>query len=136
MVMMMSGTICREWLSIMPKGIGERIDHRSYERQGIDLLPTIHEGPAVRQMEAKGIRTDKGEFNRWVKATNALVQGIRKKIAALLDWLKDAKEELAKPQTPDMISLLQMYVDERNSTAYSWKARASNLMLSDFTGNF
>ena len=109
------------------KGIGERIDHRSYERQGIDLLPTIHEGPAVRQMEAKGIRTDKGEFNRWVKATNALVQGIRKKIAALLDWLKDAKEELAKPQTPDLISLLQMYVDERNSTAYSWKARASNL---------
>ena len=109
------------------KGIGERIDHRSYERQGIDLLPTIHEGPAVRQMEAKGIRTDKGEFNRWIKATNALVQGIRKKIAALLDWLKDAKEELAKPQTPDLISLLQMYVDERNSTAYSWKARASNL---------
>ena len=109
------------------KGIGERIDHRSYERQGIDLLPTIHEGPAVRQMEAKGIRTDKGEFNRWVKATNALVQGIRKKIAALLDWLKDAKKELAKPQTPDLISLLQMYVDQRNASAYSWKARASNL---------
>ena len=109
------------------KGLPERIDHRSYERQGIDLLPTVHEGPAVRQMEAKGIRTDKGEFNRWVKATNALVQGIRKKIAALLDWLKDAKEELAKPQTPDLISLLQMYVDERNANAYSWKARASNL---------
>jgi hypothetical protein len=108
-------------------GYGEQIDHRSYERQGIDLLPTIHEGPAVRQMEAKGIRTDKGEFNRWIKSTNALVQGIRKKIAALLDWLKDAKEELAKPQTPDLISLLQTYVDGRNANAYSWKARASNL---------
>ena len=108
-------------------GYGERIDHRSYERQGIDLLPTIHEGPAVQQMEAKGIRTDKGEFNRWIKATNALVQGIRKKIAALLDWVKNTKEELAKPQTPDLISLLQMYVDQRNARAYSWKARASNL---------
>ena len=73
------------------KGNGERIDHRSYERQGIDLLPTIHEGPAVRQMEAKGIRTDKGEFNRWIKVTNSLIQSIRKKIAALLDWLKEAK---------------------------------------------
>ncbi len=52
------------------KGLPERIDHRSYERQGVDLLPTIHEGPSVRQMEAKGIRTDKGEFNRWIKATN------------------------------------------------------------------
>ncbi len=109
------------------KGLTERIDHRSYERQGIDLLPTIHEGPAVRQMEAKDIRTDKGEFNRWIKATNALVQGIRKKIAALLDWLKDAREELNKPQAPDLISLLQMYVDQRNAKAYSWKARANNL---------
>ena len=108
-------------------GYGERIDHRSYERQGIDLLPTIHEGPAVRQMEAKGIRTDKGEFNRWIKATNSLIQSVRKKIAALLDWLKDAKEELSKPQTPDLISLLQIYFDRRNANAYSQKARANNL---------
>ena len=109
------------------KGLVERIDHRSYERQGIDLLPTVHEGPAVRQMEAKGIRTDKGEFNRWIQATNGLIQGIRKKIAALLDWLKDAREELTKPQAPDLISLLQMYVDQRNVKAYSWKAKANNL---------
>ena len=109
------------------KGIGERIDHRSYERQGIDLLPTIHEGPAVRQMEANGIRTDKGEFNRWIKATNSLIQSVRKKIAALLDWLKEAKEELSKPQNPDLISLLQMYFNQRNANAYSQKARANNL---------
>ena len=109
------------------KGNGERIDHRSYERQGIDLLPTIHEGPAVQQMEAKGIRTDKGEFNRWIKATNSLIQSIRKKIAALLDWLKEAKEELSKPQTPDLISLLQIYFNQRNAGAYSQKARANNL---------
>ena len=109
------------------KGNGERIDHRSYKRQGIDLLPTIHEGPAVRQMEAKGIRTDKGEFNRWIKATNFLIQSVRKKIAALLDWLKEAKEELSKPQTPDLISLLQIYFDQRNANAYSQKARANNL---------
>jgi len=109
------------------KGIGERIDHRSYERQGIDLLPTIHEGPAVRQMEAKGIRTNKGEFNRWIKATNSLIQSIRKKIAVLLDWLKETKEELSKPQTPDLISLLQIYFNQRNAGAYTQKAKANNL---------
>ena len=109
------------------KGIGERIDHRSYERQGIDLLPTIHEGPAVRQMEAKGIRTDKGEFNRWIKATNSVIRDIKKKIAALLDWLKEVKEELAKPQTPDLFALLQAYFDQRNSGAYSQRAKANNL---------
>lgn len=52
------------------KGPDVRIDHRSYERQGLDLIPTVHESPSVRQMESKGIATDKGELNRWIKATN------------------------------------------------------------------
>ncbi len=37
------------------KGIDVRIDHRSYERQGVELLPTVHEGATVRAMEKKGI---------------------------------------------------------------------------------
>ena len=109
------------------KGLPERIDHRSYERQGVDILPTIHEGPSVRQMEAKGIRTDKGDFNRWIKATNSLIQSVRKNIAALLDWLKETKAELAKPQTLDLFSLLQAYFDQRNAGAYSQQAKVNNL---------
>ena len=38
-----------------------RIDHRSYKEQGIDLIPTIHEGYEVRAMEKKGIKTVIGE---------------------------------------------------------------------------
>ncbi len=64
------------------KGIDIRIDHRSYERQGVELLPTIHEGATVRAMEKKGIRTEKGEFNRWIKATNAVIRDIKKKITS------------------------------------------------------
>lgn len=109
------------------KNLPCRIDHRSYERQGVDLLPTIHEGPSVRQMEAKGIHTDKGEFNRWIKATNSLIQSVRKKIAALLDWLKETKAELSKPQTLDLFSLLQAYFNQRNAGAYSQRARVNNL---------
>ena len=73
------------------KGLTVRIDHRSYERQGVDLLPTIHEGATVRAMEKKGIRTEKGEFNRWIKATNAVIRDIKKKIALLFDWIAEAK---------------------------------------------
>ena len=104
-----------------------RIDHRSYERQGVDLLPTVHEGPTVRVMERKGIPTEKGEFNRWVKVTNAAIRDIRKKIAALVAWLKEVKGELSKPKAPDLISLLQAYFDRRNAGAYSQKARINNL---------
>ncbi len=37
------------------------VDHRSYKRQGIDKIPSVHLGPAASQMEKRGIRTDKGE---------------------------------------------------------------------------
>ena len=66
-------------------------------------------------MESKGILTEKGEFNRWVKVTNAAIRDIRKKIAALADWLKDVEVELPKPKAPDLVSLLQAYFDRRNA---------------------
>lgn len=75
------------------KGLDVRIDHRSYVRQGIDLIPTVHEGPTVRQMEAKGIRTDKGELNRWIKATNRLtLEALESRLSAVsteFDTLSD-----------------------------------------------
>ena len=92
------------------KGLDVRIDHRSYERQGVELLPTVHEGATVRAMEKKGIRTEKGEFNRWIKATNAVIRDIKRKIALLFDWIAEAKAELAKPQAPDLIYHFLFYV--------------------------
>lgn len=104
-----------------------RIDHRSYERQGLDTLSTIHEGVAVRQMEAKGIATDKGDLNRWIKAANKLLRDIRKKIAALTDWLKDVKAELSKHRAPNLVDLLNTYYIARNAGAWSNKAKVGNL---------
>ena len=104
-----------------------RIDHRSYERQGIDQLPTVHEGVTVRAMEAKGIRTNKGDLNRWIKATNDLIRNLKKKISALLDWLKEAHEELSKPQVPNLAQLLSEYYTNRNAGAWSQKAKIGNL---------
>ena len=109
------------------KGLNCRIDHRSYERQGVEQLPTAHEGPAIRQMEARGIRTDKGDFNHWVKATTVLIGKLKKKITALLDWLKEAHEELNKPQTPNLAQLLSEYYTNRSTGAWSRKAKIGNL---------
>ena len=39
----------------------ERLDLRSYERQGLDKIPTVHMGPAVSQMEKRGIQTNIGK---------------------------------------------------------------------------
>ncbi|QNR70521.1 MobA/MobL family protein (plasmid) [Paenibacillus peoriae] len=60
-------------------GHAERIDHRSFERQGItDRQPTIHEGPNVRQMEERGIQTDRGDLNRLAEEHNLTVVYLNK----------------------------------------------------------
>jgi hypothetical protein len=41
------------------RGRGERVDHRSYERQGIDLEPGRHYGPAAAHMAARGVEHDR-----------------------------------------------------------------------------
>ena len=120
------------WASIVNAKFEEkrltcRVDHRSYERQGLDLLPTIHEGVAVRQMEAKGITTDKGDFNRWIRKANDLLRNIRRKIADLTDWIKVIKDELSKPQAPDLAALLTDYFEGRNAGAWSRNAKIGNL---------
>ena len=90
-------------------------------------MPTVHEGPTVRAMEKKGIKTEKGEFNRWIKRTNAFIRDLRKSLAALLESIKEIKAELDKPQSEPVIIPLQRYFDMRNAKAYSQKAKVSNL---------
>ena len=49
-------------------GYPERIDHRSFAERGIEREPTVHEGPSVREMEARGVRTERGDLNRRARA--------------------------------------------------------------------
>ena len=106
----------------------ERIDHRSYERQGIDQIPTVHIGVAASQMEKKGIATERGELNRSIKAANRLLRDIKAQIGKLKEWLLDvfkAKESLhAEPpqsKSTDLSTLLFRYLDiqKANGRKYS-----------------
>ena len=109
------------------KELACHIDNRSYERQGIDQIPTKHEGPTVRAMEAKGIKTEKGELNRWIRATNKLIRETKQRIVTLFTLLKEVKAELTKPKEPTLIDLLNTGFTERNAAAWSNKAKVGNL---------
>ena len=109
------------------KGLDVRIDHRSYERQGIDQLPTIHEGPAVRQMEAKGIHTDKGDLNRWIRATNSMIKKAKERAAELKEKIKDLVARIQEQESPNLAALLGDFYSIRNAGAYSDKAKVGNL---------
>ncbi len=109
------------------KGLPCRIDHRSYERRGVEQVPTVHEGVAVRQMEEKGVTTDKGERNRWIRSENEMLRTLRDKIKALIGWLGEVRTELDKPRPPSLTTLLIDYYDARNASAWSSKAKVGNL---------
>ena len=69
-----------------------RGDMRSYERQGHDVLPTVHMGAAVSALERKGIETNIGNLNRDIKATNRMMNAIRSTIRNLRNWIADIME--------------------------------------------
>ena len=84
------------------KGYDDRIDHRSFERQGITQIPTIHLGTACHQMEQRGIRTERGDINRAIKLANAEIENINatlRKLEAELEQLKaDELREIQQQQ--------------------------------------
>ncbi len=55
----------------------QRIDHRSYKRQGLDTEPTIHEGFVARDMEKKGRESVRCRYNRTVKALNEVMSKLK-----------------------------------------------------------
>ena len=100
----------KAWADITNKyleenSIQEKVDHRSYQRQGIEQIPTIHLGVSATQMEKKGIATDRGNINREIRKQNRLLQEIKLRIKALLNWIRGiGKEE--KAETDNLKSAL------------------------------
>ena len=92
----------KAWADITNKyleenSIQEKVDHRSYQRQGIEQIPTIHLGVSASQMEKKGITTDRGNINREIKYQNKILKEITRRIKALLNWIRGiGKEEKAE----------------------------------------
>ena len=93
-------------------GRPERIDHRSYKRQGVDKIPTVHMGPAASQMERRGIQTEKGNINREIAADNKLLKEIKARITRLYNW---SKEQSTHPQGRE--SIMDFLFQARQDTA-------------------
>jgi MobA/MobL family protein len=66
------------------EGFDERIDHRSLVDQGIDREPTTHIGPAGKEMDQRGVSSDRAQINREIEAIN--------------DNLELAKQDLARSE--------------------------------------
>ena len=77
-------------------GREERIDHRSNAERGLDEQPTVHEGVIARALEQKGIVSDRCEFNRQIKADNALLRELKAAVKALMQAVKNTVPAVAE----------------------------------------
>jgi len=74
---------------LQKSGINKNVDHRSFKRQGKEQIPTKHLGHSAFQMEKRGIRTVRGDWNRYAAITNSELRQLNGRI-------KKAKNELYK----------------------------------------
>ncbi len=83
----------KPWADITNKyleenSIKEKVDHCSYQRQGIEQIPTVHLGVSASQIEKKGIVTDRGNINREIKHQNKILKEIARRIKTLIRWIR------------------------------------------------
>jgi len=100
------------------------VDHRSYERQGLCLIPTIHLGVTAHQMEQKGIAV--GILTRRINADNARLREINGEIRTI----KREQHNILNPPPPpkpQFIINLENSIKAQNSVGYEKWATLFNL---------
>jgi len=100
-----------EWAACCNKYLSpeKKIDHRSYERQGKEIIPQIHEGYAARKREQMGLISDRCEYNRQVRVDNQKISAVN---LAMQDNLKEIEKikSLAEYDIQQLVSLRDEYV--------------------------
>ena len=124
----------KAWADITNKyleenSIKEKVDHRSYERQGIEQIPTVHLGVSASQIEKKGIVTDRGNINREIKHQNKILKEIARRIKALMRWIRSlttnknkdnptenqediSLQSITSPKQNDLTDILSLIIKE------------------------
>ncbi len=78
-------------------GEAARVDHRSYERQGIDRVPQLHEGSRVRAIERREERRARETGIEYAPVTDrARENAERRRMSAILEKAAQAREALAR----------------------------------------
>jgi len=97
-------------------GRSERVNMKSYARQGIDRIPTVHMGPAVTAMERRGIMTNIGNLNRDIRAANKLMDVLKRTIIRLIGWLDEIRQAITEidiqPKEVPLVDLLVQSFEE------------------------
>ena len=105
----------------------DRIDHRSYERQGIDQIPTIHEGYAARKIAAAGGTSERIEINNEIREKNSLLRKIAAQLKAIGEEIKQLIEERGSAKIGELLQRSRRSrADERVRTELRGQGEAAS----------
>ena len=100
-------------------GSSERVDMRSYKRQGVEKVPQRHMGPAMTAMERKGVDTEIGNRNREISSGNQsldilqrMIEMLKHILQSLMDLIRSISI-IENPEEKSLVDLLAAYRDLR-----------------------
>ena len=92
-------------------GFDERVDHRTLKAQGIDRLPQIHLSRAEMELEKRGKKTKKGDYNRLIAEQNAIrkeLQEVEKQLSLYVSNSSITHESIFNDDDDDDDLLVQV----------------------------
>ena len=87
-----------EWAECCNRRLPERdrIDHRSYVRQGVNQIPTIHEGYVARKRVRNGQQSDRVDINSDIRRQNAFIGDLSEEIRAIDREIAEIEQSIKK----------------------------------------
>jgi hypothetical protein len=118
----------KDWAEIVNRylennGHENRVDHRSFERQKIEQIPTIHLGVVAHGLEKRGIATERGNINRSIKAANDKIKAKNAKIQSLNNEIR----AIENPPKPQLLIDLENSIKAKESPGYAHWIKIFNL---------
>ena len=87
-------------------------------------MPTVHKGPAVCAMEARGENTYLGSLNQIIEEINKFIKEIGKTLKKIGGWLSDlergAKQIDIEPKELSVTTIVQRWFAQRENDRESW----------------
>lgn len=77
-------------------------------------------------MEAKGVGTDKGTWNRWVSKTNDMILRILSAICEISGWMKEVRDEIKCLEDPTVSDMVMRYHSHRDEVANTYDHGVQN----------
>lgn len=125
-----------KWAEVCNKHLSaeQQIDHRSYERQGIDKVSEIHEGIGYHQQD------ERAEYNKAVQELNSNMDLLKKEAPQELEQIRSEVNDIRESLEYDTVSRRTAESDQRTAGAdqsiESPSRTTGNAYVADRAGTF